>query len=117
MCARYNIRQAVISGIYTLCFISLVPQVEFHDEPVFTALKIKANGRFNLYFYNREGIYNDYLDLIKRCEELDTESIALCAGGDSYVYPFLIYFKQKHDINIDETPLWDDPLDKDTKAP
>lgn len=114
---RHNIRQGVSASVITTCLLTYVPQIAWHRSAVYAALK-KNTERFSLYFYNRQNIYPAYLGLIRYCEELGTESIALCAGGDSYVYPFLAYFKTKHDMSINESPLWDgEPLDNNSDAP
>ena len=110
-----NIRQFVISGICTLCIVTFYPQAEYHCVPPLKAF-YKNKERFSLYFAN--GVhYRRYMTLIEYCESLDTESIALCAGADSYVYPFLTYFRTEHNMRINESPLWDDLLDAESEHP
>ncbi len=97
--------------------MSFVPQISYYYKAVAEALD-KSNDRFALYFHNCKGIYNNYKELIEQCESLGSEDIALCAGGDSIVYPFLIYFKDNRGLCIREIPLWDGtPLDDGASAP
>lgn len=116
VCSRYKTHQGVLVCLCTICLITFYPQLEYHLAPIYTLLK-SGNDRFSLYFYNRPQIYNAYRNLIEYCESLDSKNIALCAGSDSYVYPFLHYFKQKHNLNIRETPLYDNVFDINTPAP
>lgn len=67
-----------------------------------------------MYFYNRPDIYPAYKSLIEYCERLDSSDIALAAGGDSYVYPFITYFREKFDIAVSESPMGDDEVNTNT---
>ena len=111
ICFQYEIRQVLLTCVYLVCLMSYYPQLESHLLPVYTYLN-SGNDRFYMYFYNRQEIYTDYKKLIEYCEKLDSKNIALCTGGDSYVYPFLHFFKTKYDVNVSEFPIRETELAK-----
>ncbi len=95
---------------------NLYSQILYHFKPLALALENKSD-RFELYFYNRKNIYNQYKSIIEKCESFNSKNIAFCAGSDSYSYPFLAYFKNMKNIEVNEFPLWEDSLVKNYVLP